>query len=71
MRASQLPPSVRVKSGTNAQGKQIHYLLNYSSDSQTFTSPFAAGTDLLTGKAIPAQTSVTLNPWDLIILEEN
>ena len=71
MRASQLPPSVRVKSGTNAQGKQIHYLLNYSSESQTFTSPFSTGTDLLTGKAIPPQTSVTLKPWDLIILEEN
>ena len=66
----QLPPSVHVKHGVNREGKQLHYYLNYSSDSQTFNYPYAAGKDLLTGTAISARQSMTLKPWDLVIIEE-
>ena len=66
----QLPAPVRVKHGTNREGKQLHYYLNYSSSDQNFSYPYAAGKDLLTGAAITQNQSVTLNPWDLAIIEE-
>jgi beta-galactosidase len=66
----QLPASVHVKHGSNREGKQLHYYLNYSSESQTFNYPYAAGQDLLTGTAITPNQSVTLRPWDLAIIEE-
>jgi beta-galactosidase len=66
-----LPATVHVKHGANREGKQLHYYLNYSSDSQTFNYPYAAGKDLLTGIAISARQSMTLKPWDVVIVEEN
>jgi beta-galactosidase len=67
---SQLPSTVREKSGLNSFGKPLHYFLNYSSAPQTFVYNGHAGADLLTGVAVhPAQT-VSLAPWDLVIVEE-
>jgi beta-galactosidase len=66
----QLPSSVHVKSGVNREGKQIHYYLNYSSDTKSFTYPYAAGSDLLTSAAIATNQAVALKPWDLVIIEE-
>ena len=66
----QLPPTVHVKHGVNREGKQLHYYLNYSSESQTLTYPYASGQDLLTATPIAAHQSVTLKPWDLAIIEE-
>jgi beta-galactosidase len=66
----QLPATVRVKHGVNRSGKTIHYYLNYSSSAQTFQYPHGAGTDLLSGTAVAPSQSVTLKPWDLMIVEE-
>jgi len=66
----QLPASVRVKHGTNRDGKTIHYYLNYSSASQAFSYPYAAGEDLLTQSAVSPWQKLTLKPWDLAIIEE-
>ncbi len=67
---SQLPSNIREKSGVNGFGKRLHYFLNYSSAPETFVYSGPAGADLLTGAAIhPAQT-VSLAPWDLVIVEE-
>jgi beta-galactosidase len=68
--AQQLPPGLHVKHGTNREGKQLHYYLNYSSDSQSFLYPYAAGLDLLTGDAISPNQKVDVKPWDLAIIEE-
>jgi beta-galactosidase len=65
-----LPPSVRVKHGSNRSGKTIHYYLNYSSDQQTLSYAYGAGTDLLTQAAIAHSQQITLKPWDLAIIEE-
>jgi beta-galactosidase len=65
-----LPPRVQVKHGTNRKGRVIHYYLNYSASSQTFTYSYAAGSDLLTQTAIAHSQQVTLKPWDLAIVEE-
>jgi beta-galactosidase len=68
--AQQLPPSVREKDGVSASGKNIHYYLNYSSDPQSFAYSHGAGSDLLTGNAVASSGQLTLQPWDLAIIEE-
>jgi beta-galactosidase len=66
----ELAPPVRVKHGTNRNGRTIHYYMNYSSDSQTFKYPYKLGEDLLTKMTVAPSQTVTLKPWDLAILEE-
>ena len=67
----QLPPPIRAKHGVGNSGKALRYYLNYSSKEQAFAYPHGAGRDLLTGRAMQKGQSVTLGPWDLIIVEEN
>lgn len=66
-----LPAAVRVKHGINRQGKNIHYYLNYSKSSQSFDYPYRPGVDLLTEQEIESGNSVTLRPWDLVIIREH
>jgi beta-galactosidase len=66
----QLPSGVRVKHGANRNGKALHYYLNYSGAPQTFQYPYGAGIDLLTQAAVSQSQSITLKPWDLVIIEE-
>jgi beta-galactosidase len=68
--AGTLPAHVSEKNGMNDMGKALHYYLNYSGQPQTFSYTRGAGTDLLTGKAVAGQQSITLAPWDLAIVEE-
>jgi beta-galactosidase len=65
-----LPTSVRVKHGTNREGKTVHYYLNYSSAPQKLNYPYAAGLDILTQATILPSQEITLKPWDLAILME-
>jgi beta-galactosidase len=65
-----LPPAIHVKHGTNRSGRLIHYYFNYSSDPQTFTYSSGAGADLLAQTAIVPRQTITLRPWDLVIIEE-
>jgi beta-galactosidase len=66
-----LPPHLIENSGINVTGKTVHYFLNYSSASQTFTYSQRSGTDLLAEKPIANAQTVDLAPWDLVIIEEN
>lgn len=66
----ELPASVRVKHGTNRSGKTVHFFLNYSSDSQTFNYAYGAGTDLLSQSAVGHAQKVTVQPWNLLLIEE-
>ncbi len=65
-----LPSSVHVKHGVNRFGKRIDYYLNYSSSAQQFVYPYADGTDLPTLRPIAHEETVTVQPWDVIIVEE-
>jgi beta-galactosidase len=67
----ELPPPVRVKHGVSNSGKNIHYYLNYSGDKQVFRYSYAAGADLLTTHAVDKPANITLEPWDLAIIEEH
>ena len=66
----ELPATVRVKHGTNRDGKTIHYYMNYSSDPQAFKYAYRPAEDLLTQATVAPAHTVTLKPWDLVILEE-
>jgi beta-galactosidase len=66
-----LPVTVRVKHGSNAKGKTLHYYFNYSSDAKNFAYPYGAGTDLLSQTATNRGQTVPLKPWDVAIIEEN
>jgi len=59
--------AVRVKSGINAQGKSIAYVLNYSSSAAEVKYSGPAAHDVLTGKAVAAGQMVSIQPWDLVI----
>jgi beta-galactosidase len=66
----QLPATVRVKHGINGKGRKIHYYLNYSSQPQSIEYAYGAGADLLTDRVVNKPQKLTLNPWDLVIVEE-
>lgn len=65
-----LPAAVHVQHGVNQLGKRIHYYFNYSAAPVTAAYDYAAGTNLLDGKAVAHAQSLTLGPWDLAIVEE-
>ncbi|MEO8111594.1 MAG: beta-galactosidase trimerization domain-containing protein, partial [Ginsengibacter sp.] len=61
---------VVARSGINDQGKTIRYYLNYSDKEQSVIYNFDKGTDLLTNKALKKGDSLSLKPWDVLIVEE-
>src|SRR5207248_10049268 len=68
-----LPADLRfpliVRSGVNDRGKALHYLFNYSAVPQTLAYPFAAGTELRSGKSRSQGTRVDLPPCGVAIVE--
>ncbi len=65
-----LPAPVRVRHGRNGRGKTLHYYFNFSNQDQTFTYPYRAGSDLLTGATATQSQSLRLRPWEVIIIAE-
>lgn len=62
-------PLIR-KEGINDFGKKISFYLNYSSNEISFFYEGNAGTELLTGRPAGMDETVTVKPWDLVIIEE-
>src|SRR5213592_1535322 len=60
-----LPGVVKVRHGRNAQGKLLHYYLNFSGEEQTFSYPYGNGSDLLTNASVRQGQAFNLKPWDL------
>ena len=65
-----LPTSVKVRHGRDAQGRLLHYYLNFSGEEQSATYSYGNGFDLLTGSAIRQRQELRIKPWDLVIVEE-
>ncbi len=63
-------PIIR-KQGINDAGKRVNYYFNYSSASGNFTYDGQNGTELLTGSSICANENCSLEPWNLMIIEES
>jgi beta-galactosidase len=66
----QLPSTIHVVNGVDRLGKELHYYFNYSAAPASFTYVHASGKDLLTGENVATSQQVTLEPWDLAIVEE-
>jgi beta-galactosidase len=65
-----LPASVHAKHGVNQAGRRVNYYLNYSNSPQQFTYSAGSGVDLPTGHRVEHGDSVTIEPWDVVIVEE-
>jgi len=65
-----LSRSVRVRHGRNAQGKLLHYYLNFSGEEQPVSYAYGNGLDLLTGASLRQGQTLKLKPWDLAIVAE-
>ena len=61
--------AVRVRQGTNHEGRMITYLFNYSSTVTSARYGGPSGHDILTGKAVSAGESLSISPWDLALIE--
>jgi beta-galactosidase len=66
----QLPPAIHTVRGVNRAGDHLQFYFNYSSSPATFSWHGSAGTDLLTGHALASGQSLTLQPWDLMIAQQ-
>jgi beta-galactosidase len=58
------------KSGTNEDGNTIRYYYNYSSEPASFSFPYKGGTELISGEKVEGNETMTIKPWDLLIIEE-
>ena len=63
-----LAGAVTVRRGTNAQGRAVTYLLNYSAALVEVASP-VSGRSLLDGTDVAAGDVLALGPWGLVVLE--
>ncbi len=59
-----------VKSGVNKKGKTLRYFFNYSSSPQNFEYGYKKGTELLSNEKIKEDSSVSIEPWGVLIIEE-
>ncbi len=65
-----LPEAIKVRHGRNAQGKALHYYLNFSGQQQSFSYPSGDGLDVLTNTLVRRTQVVMLAPWDVAIVME-
>lgn len=61
---------VILRSGTNAKGRQIHYLFNFSYEPKTIAWPYPASQSLLDKQALAKGQDITIEPWGVVIGEE-
>jgi beta-galactosidase len=59
------------KSGLNEDGNKLHFYYNYSSDPINFQYPHKKGLELVSETSVDPDQSLTLAPWDILIIEEN
>lgn len=59
-----------VRSGKNQFGRKLHYLLNYSSETQRVSCPVGSWTELFSGQKLQGNDMIELGKWDVRILEE-
>ena len=65
-----LPDTIKVRHGRNAQGKLLHYYLNFSGKEQSFSYPYGDGRNLLTDRAAHKGARLSLPPWGVAIVAE-
>jgi beta-galactosidase len=68
--AQKLAFPIITKDGVNEKGKRVRYLFNYSAKATTINYPFGNGKELLSGRGMNQNSSVELEPWGVMIVEE-
>jgi beta-galactosidase len=63
--------TIRVKSGVNAFGRTLIYLLNYSSTTAIAKYDGPPAHDVLTKKSLSTGQTLSIQPWDLVIAESD
>lgn len=58
------------RSGENEQGEKIHYLMNYSEQTQKTVNPFGRVTDVLTGECLEQGQEIEMSDWGVRVLIE-
>ena len=59
------------REGVNDFGKRVRFYFNYSGEKQTAICKGFSGTELLSGRKIMEQETLPLEPWGVVIVEEN
>ena len=59
------------KSGINDQGNRVHFYYNYSSDQADLSYPHPPGNELVFGEKVELGDPLEIEPWGVIIIEEN
>ena len=65
-----LPAAIHVKHAQNRNGKALHFYMNFSSAPQSVEYNYAAGRNLLIDGTVSNGQSLSLQLWDLAIIEE-
>lgn len=60
-----------IRSGINQQEKKLHYIFNYSADTQEIQYPYSFGKNILSGKDVDAKSLIKLESWGVAIIEES
>lgn len=60
---------VIVRKGKNDFGKDVRFYLNYSAGEQTVQSNIPSGYDLISGDRIAGGEMLSINPWDVRMIE--
>lgn len=60
-----------LRSGVNSLGKKIHYIFNFSYEPQTISFPYSRCHSLLDTQSLKANAPVTIEPWGVVIAEED
>jgi beta-galactosidase len=58
------------KSGLNDDGNPVHFYYNYSSEQIEFAYPHSSGKELVSGTSVKEGVSMSIEPWDVVIIEE-
>ena len=58
------------RTGKNDAGKTIRYIFNYSGEEKTIHYPYSTGKELLSGQKVEKNGTLSLKPWDVLIVEE-
>lgn len=60
-----------IREGVNDFGKRVRFYFNYSDEKQTAICKGISGTELLSGRKMMEQETLSLEPWGVVIVEEN
>lgn len=59
------------RSGKNKWGKKIHYIFNYSTETKRITYTGGPAKELISDKLTQTGQQIVLDPWEVLIMEQN